>query len=175
MRFAYRPYPIDPSPADPSPVSFRPELKVRIAGPHKRSKEITVWGLLDIGAVDCILPYSIAEQLEPTWIGEGTLADYARGSHTVEYGRVYLQIQIEKKRIRWPAVVAFSRNEINMPLWGRCGFLQYFNVSFYGPNKCFIIRLRNPPPPHFTVHSIPIPKRRSPKGSDLITPGEQEP
>ncbi len=49
MRFAYRPYAIEPSPADPSEVSFRPELLVRMSGPRGRTGEITVWGLLDIG------------------------------------------------------------------------------------------------------------------------------
>jgi hypothetical protein len=42
MRFAYRPYAIEPSPADPSEVSFRPELLVRMSGPRGRAGEIAL-------------------------------------------------------------------------------------------------------------------------------------
>jgi hypothetical protein len=175
MRFAYRPYPIDPSPADPSDVSFRPELLVRMSGARGRTNEITVWGLLDTGSIDCILPFSVADQLKPTWLGKGAIADYARGSHAVQSGGVYLQVQLEKRRVRWPAIVAVSHKEMTIPLWGRCGFLQYFNVTFNGPDKSFVIRLRGPVPGEFTVRPVPKPGRQSSKGSDLITPGEQNP
>jgi hypothetical protein len=175
MRLAYRPYAIDPSPADPSTVSFRPELLVRLIGPRGRSDEITVWGLLDTGALDCILPWSLADQLNPTWYGPGWAADYASGSHEVMYGGVHLQVRVENQRVRWPAIVAFSRDRMNIPLWGRCGFLQHFNVTFNGPGHYFIIRLRKRLPAGYTVDSVPRASRRGPRGSDLIVPGDQNP
>jgi hypothetical protein len=175
MRFAYRPYETSPSPADPSLTSFRPELLVRVIGTQKRAAEITVWGLLDIGAADCILPLAVADEIKPIWRGRGAMTDYARGSHPVRYGNVHFQVEIEKKRVRWPAIVAFIPDEMNIPLWGRCGFLQHFNVTFYGPDRSFVIRLRDPVPPGFTVDSIPRRKPRGSKGSDLITPSDQNP
>jgi hypothetical protein len=63
MRFAYRPYEIDPSPADPSPYGFRPELLVRVIGVRSPSHEVPVWGILDIAAVDCLLPYEVADRV----------------------------------------------------------------------------------------------------------------
>ena len=177
MRFAYRPYEIDPSPADPSCYGFRPELMVRVSGVLTPTPELPVWGILDPAAVDCILPYEVAERVGPAWC-EGTwpMTDFAGGKHDVQYGGVYLRIRIETKRIRWPAIVAFSRDRRNA-LWGRSGFLNYFNVTFHGPENYFIMRLRGRLPSGSEADSLSLPKdrRRGSKPSDLITPGEQDP
>ena len=47
MRFAYRPYPVDPSPSDPSPLSCRPELIVRVRGAIGPIDGVSLWGILD--------------------------------------------------------------------------------------------------------------------------------
>lgn len=173
MRFAYRPYATDPSPADPSLVSYRPELKVRVAGPGGGGDEDIVWGILDTGAVDCILPYQYADGIKPVWCGTGAIGDYAGGSHPVEYGRVSLQIRTAKHRIRWPAIVAFRRQRVHTALWGRCGFLNHFRVTYHGPRRLFILRLRTPIPTGFAVEALP--RRRHPGGSGLILPTDQDP
>ena len=103
------------------------------------------------------------------------ISDYAGRTRPVQYGQVDFQIRIEKKRLRWPAIVAFSRERSDEALWGRRGFLDHFSVTFNGPEKYFIIRLRGPVPAGFTVHPIPKPRRRGPGASDLITPRDQNP
>jgi hypothetical protein len=104
------------------------------------------------------------------------MSDYAGGTREVQYGRVYLQIQIDKKRLRWPAIVAFSRDR-RIALWGRSGFLNHFNVTFHGPEKYFVIRHRGRLPSGFETDSLSLPRdrRHRSKPSDLITPGEQNP
>jgi hypothetical protein len=177
MRFAYRPYEIVPSPADPSPYGFRPELLVRVDGSREPTNDVPIWGILDPAAVDCILPYEVADRVNPVWSpGTWPMTDYAGGIHQVEYGRVYLQFQIGKKRLRWPTIVAFSRDR-RTALWGRSGFLDHFNVTFHGPEKYFIIRLRGRLPTGLEADSTSPPRdrRRDSKRSDLITPGEQNP
>lgn len=173
MRFAYQPYLCSPSPSDPSAVAHRPALKVRLFGP--KGGEDIAWGILDTGAVDCILPHQFAEDAKPDWCGQGALDDYASGTHTVEYGRVFLQIRTTKHQIRWPAIVAFSRQRMYTSLWGRCGFLNHFRVTFHGPGRFFILRLRNPAPPGFVVEPIPRDVRRRPGEGGLILPTDQDP
>jgi hypothetical protein len=175
MRFAYRPYPVDPSPADPSPVSYRPDLMVRVRGAAGPTDGIPLWGVLDTAAVDCILPYDAADRIKPIWCDEArSITDFAGGVREVQYGRVHFQAQIEGKRARWPAIVAFSRDR-RIALWGRCGFLDHFSVTFNGPARFFITRLRDPMPTGFTVESLPRRRRSGSRGSDLITPADQEP
>ncbi len=185
MRFAYNPYPVLPSPADRSDVDppsadqwvfiHRPDLKVRVCGSGGRAREVSIWGLVDTGAAECILPHEVADQVKPKWRGTGMISDYAGRTRPVQYGQVDFQIRIEKKRLRWPAIVAFSRERSDEALWGRRGFLDHFSVTFNGPEKYFIIRLRGPVPAGFTVHPIPKPRRRGPGASDLITPRDQNP
>jgi hypothetical protein len=176
MRFAYRPYRADPTPADAAGIIFRPELKVRVWGATVDTREVPLWGLVDTGATECILPYEVADQVKPAWFpGEGGITGYAGEEHPVQYGGVYLQILIEKKRIRWSTVVAFSRKREETALWGRCGFLDHFRVTFDGPEKHFTIRLRGPAPAGFELNPLPRRRRRILKGGDLITPGDQNP
>jgi hypothetical protein len=175
MRFAYRPYDVDPSPADPAPVSYRPDLLVRVRGAGGPDDGVPIWGILDIGAIDCILPYEVAERIKPAWCGGmRTMADFAGGSRAVRYGRVHFQIQIGRKRIRWPSVVAF-RQDLKDALWGRCGFLNHFSVTFNGPARHFIIRLRGVPPPGFRVDALPTARERSARRGHVISPDDQSP
>jgi hypothetical protein len=60
-----------------------------------------------------------------------------------------MQIRLAKQVIRWPAVVAFTRDR-DEALGGMAGFLGHFQVTFDGPGKHFTIRLRGEPPPGFT-------------------------
>ena len=175
MRFAYRRYLVDPSPADPSPISYRPELLLGVRGTSGPTEGIPIWGILDTAAVDCILPYDAADRLHPTWCdGTRSLQDFAGGIREVKYGRVSFRVQIGGRRLRWPAIVAFSR-ERRIALWGRCGFLEHFRVTFDGPGRHFTIRLRDPIPPGFKVDTLPRGKRRPPKEGDVIAPEEQGP
>jgi hypothetical protein len=175
MRFAYRPYPVDPSPSDPSPISYRPELRVQVRGTAGPSDGIPIWGILDPAAIDCILPYDTADRLHPTWYDDArSMQDFAGGLREVRYGRVTFQVQIGGRRVRWPAIVAFSR-ERRIALWGRCGFLNHFRVTFDGPGRHFTIRLRGSMQPGFKVDILPKGKGRPSKKGDVIAPEDQSP
>jgi hypothetical protein len=175
MRFAYRPYHVNPSPADPASVSYRPDLRVRVCGSGGPADGIPSWGVLDVAAIDCILPYEAADRIKPTWCGGmRAITDFAGGSRAVRYGRVHFQVQIGRQRVRWPAVVAFRR-DLRDALWGRCGFLDHFSVTFNGPARHFIIRLRGSPAPGFEVDDIPRAKGRSSKHGDVVSPDDQSP
>jgi hypothetical protein len=186
MRFAYSSYHaertaadsiVDPSPSGRYVLIHRPDLKVRVCGPGRHPKEIPLWGLVDIGAVECILPREIAEQVNASLLGTGSIGDYAGGEHDVDYGQVYLQVRLGKERLRWPAIVAFSSKRTGAALWGRRGFLDYFTVCFNGPERHFTIRRRGVLPTGFRAVRMPTPepRGRGVKGSDLITPVEQNP
>jgi hypothetical protein len=158
MRFSYSPYEAPPSPADESRVVWRPELKVMVGG---AAQGVPFWGLLDVGATDCVLPYEVAGLVKAIpCAGKWSLADYTGKDHEVEYGKVNLRIQTSTHTIQWPAIVAFDRDRDGIALWGRCGFLNYFSVTFNGPQKHFTIRLRPPWPSNFKV-------TRNPRGRSL--------
>ena len=145
MRLSYNIYRAIASPADRSPVGalptdpvlilHRPELKVRVSGPGKGSGETVLWGLVDTGAVECILPHAASEVLRPIWRGYGSHHRLHGRGEAVRYGQVFLQIRIGHKQIRWPAIVAFSRDREEAALWGRRGFLDHFSVTFNGPGS----------------------------------------
>jgi hypothetical protein len=62
-----------------------------------------------------------------------------------------------------------------MALWGRCGFLDHFSVTFNGPKRHFTIRLRGSIPPGFKVDVLPRGKGRASERGDVIAPGDQSP
>ena len=74
-RFAYRPYRDLPSPADDSALIFKPELKVLVRGTASHARELDLWGLVHIGATECILPYEVAGEVKATFKGKGSMAD----------------------------------------------------------------------------------------------------
>jgi hypothetical protein len=174
-RFAYRPYRDLPSPADDSGLIFKPELKVLVRGTANHARELDLWGLVDPGATECILPYEVAEEVKATFKGKGSMADYAGTAHAVEYGSVILRIKLKEVQIKWTAVVAFDRDRKQSALWGRVGFLDHFRVTFDGPGKHFTIRLVGSAPHGFTMSPVPKRGRRSTKRGSVITPPDQNP
>jgi hypothetical protein len=177
MRFAYRPYDIESSPADPSEEILRPALKVRVWGMNGPDRDVPLWGILDTGADECVLPFEVAERIEPAWSdGVGLLTDYTGKPHVIQYGAAYFQIKIKNRLIRWAPVVAFDRHrEDREALWGVAGFLEHFRVTFDGPGRHFTIRLPSPSPRSFTVQRLPGRRKRGPREDTPIAPHEQEP
>jgi hypothetical protein len=155
MRFPYNPYRVEPSPTDGSDTIWCPEQVVAVRGSNHDSEEILLNGLVDIGSDDCVLPYDVVDLVKGTPFGEGAIGDYTRATHPVAYLPVYLRIALAKEMITWPTIVAVDRERTDLALWGRCGFLNHFCVTFDGPNKHFTIRRRGPLPPGFTVSRIP--------------------
>jgi len=174
MRFAYSEYDAPPSPADMSETVWRPMMKVRVAG-SARAATASLWGLLDTGAVECVLPRDMAEAIAPLWVtGDWFLTGHGEAADRVEYGLVRLSITLGPEHIRWPAIVAFSKKRKDA-IWGHAGFLEHFSATFNGPGRYFTIRRRKEGDPRFEVNPIP---RRPKRGSDrgrIISRQEQDP
>ncbi len=160
MPFSYHAYRTSPSPADESDIVWCPMLEVLVIG---TAAEVPIWGLVDTGAAECILPHDVAGVIKAIPCDEkGTIADFSGRTHEMEYGKVTLQIELEKERIRWPAIVAFSRDRTDA-VWGGCGFLNYFRVTFDGPSRKFVIRWRDRSSDRFTVTRLRKSKARTPR------------
>jgi hypothetical protein len=85
MRFSHKPYSVEPTPADSNLQVYRPSLKVRVIG---LSGHVEIWGLLDTGADECILPMGIIPAIGVAQRkGEmGIVQDFAGRPRTVNYG-----------------------------------------------------------------------------------------
>jgi hypothetical protein len=145
MRFPYQVYEVDPTPADPRREVERPSLKVRVLG---LVGDIDSWGVLDTGADECVLPAGIFSAIGAAHrSGEvGIVADFAGRRRALAYGTVDLEIRIKNRPYRWHAKVAFVEDR-DEAIWGRAGFLQFFNATFHGPERHFTLRLKGHLPP----------------------------
>ena len=85
MRFAYQPFEAQPTPADPSPVIFRPAVLVRVAGLAGDLDHLR--GILDTGAVECVLPDEVHETVEAACRSDdvGILVDAGGQQRVLEY------------------------------------------------------------------------------------------
>jgi hypothetical protein len=160
MRVPYVSYDAAPWPANREGKVWRPELEVRVGGLDDDAIPVTLSGLVDVGAIECIVPYEVADLVKAIPFDEGFVLDYSGRPHRVEYAGVYLELQVEKEVVRWLSVVAFDRDREESALWGRCGFLNHFCVTFDGPGRHFTIRRRGPIPSGMTVSRIPKARRR---------------
>jgi hypothetical protein len=160
MRFPYTCYDTGPWAANTTGKVWIPELDVLVSGMGDDAVQIPLLGLVDVGATECILPYEVADAVKATPFGEGLVYDYSGRPHKVEYAGVYLEVQVEKEVVRWLSIVALDRSREDSALWGRCGFLDHFSVTFDGPGRHFTIRRRGPMPPGMTVSRIPKARRR---------------
>ena len=154
MRFPYISYDAKPWPANKTGKVWIPELDVMVSGTGEDAVQITLSGLVNIGATECILPYEVADKIKATPFDDGVLFDYSGRPHTVQYAVVYLELHLEKQSVRWLSVIALDHSREDSALWGRCGFLDYFRVTFDGPAKHFTIRRRGPTPKGMTVSRI---------------------
>ena len=180
MRFAYCAYDAGDRPDDKSGVILRPALKVLVIG-ASGTREVPIWGRIDAGSDDCILPFSIADEIKPIWhAGRWLVTDFQGKPSETQYGSVYLRIRLKDSLVRWPAIVAFDRKR-DEALWGLTGFLEHFRLTLDGPQKHFTVRLPAPTPPGFSVEHPPkrrrVEKRWGGRFSDdaPITPDEQDP
>jgi hypothetical protein len=106
--------------------------------------EIDLWGVLDTGAVECVLPYEVHEAVEAARRSDdlGALGGFAGPPRVLEYGTVDLEVLLKGRPYRWSAKVAFDRERAGEALWGHIGFLEYFNATFHGPERHFTLRLK---------------------------------
>ena len=96
MRFPYRSYDVEPWPANRSGKVWCPELEVIVGGMGDDASRIPLWGLVDVGAAECILPYEVADLVKATPFGDGGFVlDYSGRPHSVQYAGVYLEPALE--------------------------------------------------------------------------------
>lgn len=174
MRFAYREYDAAASPADRSDVVWRPAFKVSVCAVDE-TRARPLWGILDSGAVECVLPRDAADDIKPIWAeGEWFLIGYAGPPRPVQYGAVKLTIALGREMIRWTAVVALSLDR-DEAIWGQAHFLEHFSVTFNGPDRHFTIRRRAKHRPSFDVSRLPRPFRPLDDRSEVIPWEDQDP
>ena len=98
--------------------------------------DAVLYGLLDTGADETLLPMAIAEvlgvNLDPR--NRGTVLS-ASGEMSVVYGDISLEIGRGRARYRWHTTVGFLSQPLEEALLGHRGFLQYFDVSFLWVRK----------------------------------------
>jgi hypothetical protein len=137
MTIKYTPYRCAPSPADPSGIVYRPSIKVRVAG---LKDSVDLWGILDTGAVECMLPYQVLQEIDPARRSEDVslVSGFAGMAEEVVYGAVNLTIWLKGRAHSRHAKVGFVEGR-DTALWGHIGFLQYFNASFNGPGRHFTL------------------------------------
>ena len=136
MKFAYRRYdtPVR-SPLDGETEVFRPEIPVRLIG---SLSDVFVLGLLDTGSDSVVMGRGIAERIgarlrrRPRWKVHGF------GGQSLEAVRGMIEIEIVHRgeSLCWPLPIAVvthddpDQNEVL--LLGQSGFLQFFDVRFFG-------------------------------------------
>jgi hypothetical protein len=62
----------------------------------------------------------------------GTARGIATGSISIKYATVLMRLHDGHRGCEWPAIVGFASAQINLPLLGFAGCLQYFTSTFHG-------------------------------------------
>lgn len=143
MRFWYQQYEVAPQATGAgATVLYRPEIPVRIIG---GTDDDYLLGLLDSGADEVILPWSIAEKIgaeideDTRWSIRGFAGQHAQAV----LGHIELAISDGSETHRWPALVGLVRYDNplleQLALLGRRGFLELFNVEFRGEDHQVVI------------------------------------
>jgi len=112
-------------------------LTVRISGLRG---SIYLDGILDTGAVECVLPYEVFEEIGPPSRDEaGTVVGFDGTEQEVVYASINLTFPPKRDSRTWHAKVGFAIGREGKALWGHIGFLQYFNAAFYGAKRQFTL------------------------------------
>lgn len=133
MKFPYKLYRMNKGPGVPNGLMWRPRIPVIVIGPMG---EVRLEALVDTGSDQTILPQVNTSEI-------GLKIDHQR--QALVYGRlreheellnlgrnVRLGLQLDSKTYVWPATVWFSDSSDSPAILGRIGFLEYFDVTFYG-------------------------------------------
>ena len=98
------------------------------------SRTKVVSALLDTGADDTVFPDSVATSLgiDLSSATVGAAQGVGGGQVAIRYVNLTLRLADNNEHHEWPAVVAFTPLQNQLPLLGFAGFLQYFTVCFHG-------------------------------------------
>jgi predicted aspartyl protease len=100
-------------------------------------KTVPLEGLLDTGADDTIFPQNLANSIgiDLTNAPVGRLTTATLTNATVLYAQVLLRMTDGREQREWPAWVGFTPVQLQSPLLGFAGFLQFFTTTFRGDRE----------------------------------------
>jgi len=93
---------------------------------------------MDTGADDTVFPERYAASLGLTPVGApiGQAATALQATTRLWYAQVTLRIADNNEHREWDAVVGFA-NGLGRPLLGIAGFLEYFDLQWFGAHGIF--------------------------------------
>jgi hypothetical protein len=132
MNFTYTKIEIDPSPTNPSGIVYRPEILLRVIGP---TADVLLMALIDTGADECVLPFSIAQSIGVVLTLNETVLASGVGGQELELipGDVNFELRGSGETYSWPIRVGFARfddPEDECAILGNIGALEYFTATF---------------------------------------------
>lgn len=133
MKIPYRSYPTQPAPGFEKGLIYRPLVPILVIGP---TGEIGFEALVDSGSDQTIFPRADALKVGARF-DENHLS-YIKGrlpsnDEELILGKdIELAMRIGSETYRWPATVWFSDLAKGTPILGHSGFLEYFDVTFFG-------------------------------------------
>ena len=133
MIFPYVRHRVGESSAIPSGEIARPEILVRIIGPHGF---VEVSGLIDTGADQVFLPVMLAEYLGIEIDADQAELAAGAGGHELKMWPCEIELEILRDDVsyRWIVQAGFieSDDDIAAAYLGHAGFLEYFRATFDG-------------------------------------------
>ncbi len=120
----------------------RPLLTIAVIGPTNTS---AVDGYLDTLSDDTVFSERLAARigLDLTNAPQGQMATATLANAPVRYAQVVLRITDGKEQREWPAWVGFTPVQLQSPLLGFAGFLQYFTATFRGDREEVELTINN--------------------------------
>jgi predicted aspartyl protease len=114
-------------------VRHRPVTSVRVIGPQGDALRDA---LLDTGAGDTTFPEDVAALIGVDLSQAPQLRIHlaGRGAILCRYAEVTLRLTDNVETYEWEAVVGFVSVPLFTPLLGHAGCLQFFDVTFLGPD-----------------------------------------
>ena len=115
-------------------VRPRPLINVTLIGP---AKSWTAQAILDPATDDTVFPESAATLagIDLSGAPTGTAAGVGMANVPVRFADVLLRTTDGRERREWPATVGFTPARLRYPLLGFAGFLQFFEVMFWGDRE----------------------------------------
>jgi len=115
-------------------VRPRPRVLVHLAGPLASTSR---YALLDTGADDTIFPDTVAALLgvDLDQAPIGSARGVGTGAIGIKYAAISMRLHDGLHTCEWPAIVGFTSAQINFPLLGFAGCLQFFIATFHGDRE----------------------------------------
>ncbi len=144
MRLSYVGYQVETTPAQRGlETVYRPIVPVRLLGYRAG---IRIRGLLDAAADETLLTREMADAIDLSPIPGATGKILSAGGEApLVYASLELEVTLGPDQFRWPATVGIVERAWDEALLGFRGFMEYFDVSFFGHSlECELTRNTRP-------------------------------